>query len=1159
MRPSKQFLITTVAASLVSASASAQGLVDVRAIKPVMMLMVDSSGSMERKEGDVLPNCSGNPTSDVDQRSRWTITLEALTGTFTNFSCSAEDRSTYDLDEYDYGYYLPHFTPLDWTQTSDGVIDAYEYAVKFGLMTFDGMGTYVDGNPLIPYSSSLVFPEKDRIEGSGGMYSYGDTKRLSFPGCESDYGVNFGVRGPSGADTHAGALISVGTSDDAPEVANVNNLVQQSLLGVRPYGGTPIAAVLDDLRYWLNHSPDVMPATASPGQDYFYSCRQRFGVLLTDGAPDSLFRDSRYACHESTDGQTFDRDGLGIGDGDTCAPDSTKGGTTPACECPYETEVAIATDLVQNEGLDQLFVVAFNITDPDALAQLDLIADAGKTGAAVQATNPQELRAALNIIFEQAQPKATSRTVPVVVNHSVNSFVVNGTNYEVSAGFRVAQTPDSPWQGILERKRLQCGGTNDIEVIEQPITSSGCATAGGVCDSFDKRLNAQTTRQITTLRPSDISLTRGTLRTAHARSLDARTFPFSPDDTVNQLPADGSTNLQITFQADSTANAGQRAVDSAYLNPVPFADSDTSLNAQFFGDADGNGTPGQAADRTRIVSFVDGSSRDPLKLAAGTESKLADIYHSNPVVLPLLDANTSDDRLNVLRAQIEQSYGTGTTRPPTVFVGTNDGVLHAFNLDTWQTPMGTAIDDGHEFWGFVPPALFDKLASAAIPTHQLMFDGGIVVRDMVVRHEAGTNAYEFRSILLAAVGGTPAYVALDVTHPEQAPKPLWQFSAEYMGETIATPALAQVLVKWGTGPIEERAVAILPGGAGVENASGPTTCFDRGQGKAKAPDDARSQGRCWRNRGRALYVVDVATGNVLQEFNQNHFPAPITGSVTVDGRELGLSSSAYFSDEDGVVWHLDLRSTDPTKWRVTSVFDLFHGGSRTDGRPAKSAPVLTTDFARNNVLLLATGDVDNLTDAAKHRVYSLTERRTYTTGPDSTVSLALDFVANWEIALQSGEAVTGPVTLLDEVVYFSTFTGAGATGDACALGSSSLWGVHYLYPDPDALPLPMGMLEDVSSGTPTVVRSMVAEQNSVVMGVSATRSPVCLAGTIDNNAILGSRFRATGASGGGDYELRANLGGDGGETATGSQLKQFRRKLKVEKHSRLVGFAGSVE
>ena len=375
MRRTQRILLTSLLASLCTAEALAQP-VDARAIKPAVMLLVDTSGSMERlpatsgTDESPLPTCTGNTASDSLNKNRWALTIEALTGSFQSYTCRSMDRSGtgFVSTDYDYGYYLPH---IDFgtapPQNTDGILDSFANRVKFGLMTFDGIGTTINGETLVPYHK--FFDDTafmTQVESAQGMYSYGRIGRLSFPGCEDDYGVNAGARGPG---THPGALISVGASESNTDVLAINQTIQDSLLRVRPFGGTPIPAMLDDLRYYLENHTDVR-STSDP----YYSCRERTAILITDGAPDALFRDRRFNC-DAPDTVV-----------PACAPNSDPAAdsTSTKCECPYDPAEEVVRQLVDGGGnralLKQLIVVAYNVYDQEALRILGQSANLSRQG-----------------------------------------------------------------------------------------------------------------------------------------------------------------------------------------------------------------------------------------------------------------------------------------------------------------------------------------------------------------------------------------------------------------------------------------------------------------------------------------------------------------------------------------------------------------------------------------------------------------------------------------------------------------------------------------------------------------------------------------------------------------------------------------------------------
>src|SRR4051794_29428849 len=102
MRRTKLYLfVVSLLAALASPRATEAQLSDTEWVKPMMMLLVDTSGSMERRideagqPTDRLPDCTGPQAS---RRNRWANVVEALTGSFVDgsgvdkFTCTPEDR-----------------------------------------------------------------------------------------------------------------------------------------------------------------------------------------------------------------------------------------------------------------------------------------------------------------------------------------------------------------------------------------------------------------------------------------------------------------------------------------------------------------------------------------------------------------------------------------------------------------------------------------------------------------------------------------------------------------------------------------------------------------------------------------------------------------------------------------------------------------------------------------------------------------------------------------------------------------------------------------------------------------------------------------------------------------------------------------------------------
>ena len=121
-------------------------------------------------------------------------------------------------------------------------------------------------------------------------------------------------------------------------------------------------------------------------------------------------------------------------------------------------------------------------------------------------------------------------------------------------------------------------------------------------------------------------------------------------------------------------------------------------------------------------------------------------------------------------------------RTSMVYVGGNDGMLHAFNAS-----------NGDEAWAYVPSMLLPKLYRLAdkyySSNHQYYVDGSPTVGD--VKFADGT----WHTILVGGLnGGGRGYYALDITTPGS-PKALWEFSttnSANLGLTYGRPEITKL-------------------------------------------------------------------------------------------------------------------------------------------------------------------------------------------------------------------------------------------------------------------------------------------------------------------------------------------------------------------------------
>lgn len=203
----------------------------------------------------------------------------------------------------------------------------------------------------------------------------------------------------------------------------------------------------------------------------------------------------------------------------------------------------------------------------------------------------------------------------------------------------------------------------------------------------------------------------------------------------------------------------------------------------------------------------------------------------------------------------------------TVYVGGNDGMLHAFKAST-----------GDELFGYIPGLVFPKLAQLPAPayTHTFFVDG-----DIAVSTRAQTPD---RNYLVASTGrGAKGLFALDVTAPDTfgAPHVLWEYNDSLdsdLGYVLGRPQIG--ILENGT------AAAILGNG------------YNSTSGKA------------------VLYVLDLVTGAVLAKLDtlvagDNGMSTP--GLWDSDGN--GKIDTVYAGDLKGNVWRFNLSSSTPSAWQ----------------------------------------------------------------------------------------------------------------------------------------------------------------------------------------------------------------------------------------------------
>jgi type IV pilus assembly protein PilY1 len=314
---------------------------------------------------------------------------------------------------------------------------------------------------------------------------------------------------------------------------------------------------------------------------------------------------------------------------------------------------------------------------------------------------------------------------------------------------------------------------------------------------------------------------------------------------------------------------------------------------------------------------------------------LGDIVNSNPVF-----SGNKSNRYSYLPGEAGTSY-KDYEKGRALFVGANDGMLHAFNMETFA-----------EIFAYIPREVFPKLANLTKPDygrganqHKYLVDGPLYVGDAYLGAAADGTDGTWKTILIGSYGGGAKGVfALDVTDPA-APEILFELGSEQypelgyvMGEALITP------LKNG------RWAAVFGNG------------YDAGTSQ--------------------LFVVDLDA-----PLDSNYTKVIDTGGGTgLSGPALlpnafSQTEYAYAGDLQGNVWKFDLSSSNPSEWGVAYDAPLFIAKDNSgNAQPITGSMTLGLNAQRNYNIMVYFGtgkyfeNLDNLAPTyPRHSFYAIAD------------------------------------------------------------------------------------------------------------------------------------------------------------------------------------------
>lgn len=375
---------------------------------------------------------------------------------------------------------------------------------------------------------------------------------------------------------------------------------------------------------------------------------------------------------------------------------------------------------------------------------------------------------------------------------------------------------------------------------------------------------------------------------------------------------------------------------------------------------------------------------------------------------------------------------------PTVFVGANDGMLHAINATTPN--LGSGIG-GSERWAYVPSMLLSKMNKLAVNpyVHDYFVDGQINVASV----ESGAR----RMLVGGLGGGGKGLYALDITdtagltaasEADVARKVMWEISptkVKYaapatinayvnLGYTYGTVTIAKMDV---SGTLTDVDVVIVANG------------YNDGLG-----DYAGCTGATYLDCGgdyqAYLYVINAVSGQLIKSIKAGTSGSSLSpnglstpSAIDVDGN--GTVDHVYAGDLNGTMWKFDLAAGTASALLTTSPAQAItmtpavaihpNGGYMVNFATGK---MFTTADATDTTVHYAYGVWDEAPDAnlallgqtIAERSFGVTRVRRVTSNQQPDWTSGATHHKGWRVALPAGEKVLGEGAFVENGRFYFT-------------------------------------------------------------------------------------------------------------------------------------------
>ncbi|OQW68578.1 MAG: hypothetical protein BVN34_07735 [Proteobacteria bacterium ST_bin12] len=469
-------------------------------------------------------------------------------------------------------------------------------------------------------------------------------------------------------------------------------------------------------------------------------------------------------------------------------------------------------------------------------------------------------------------------------------------------------------------------GNSTVYQCVTPGSTTATCSAPGVLDGTDCKVEIATS-------------CTGTMQSFVSDTTDSRNIFMNVSGTLGAFNA---ANLNVAGKTGNFTNAflSNNLSQWSTLTTEQRALANTTTLINFL--RGNNGYEDRASNTDGVVDS---------RLYRFRESVLGDLIDSTPVFVGAPKANFADPGYGP-DSTIGAFKTTQANRAGTIYIGSNDGMLHAIDAT-----------NGNERWAYVPTMVMNNLWKLADKnygngvSHSYYVDGDIVINDICTANCTIANNAVWRTILVAGLnGGGEGYFALDITVPNS-PQLLWEFDAsddDDIGYSYGNP----VITKKADG------TWVVVFTTGYNNVAGT----NRGEG--------------------ALYVVNAVTGTIISKYDTDVGSATTPSGLSkinafiVDAEVNNQAAFIYGGDLLGNVWrfNINLPKSTTNPFKVAVLRD-----SSGVVQPITARPELV-EISGKRVLYVGTGKylgTSDLTDNQQQTIYAITDEATATTALDN--------------------------------------------------------------------------------------------------------------------------------------------------------------------------------